>query len=238
MSRDFKLNTLDEFLNKEFPKSEELFTGLLHSSKLVLAVAKPKSYKSTLLRDICISMSIGIDFNGKKIKRRNTAYIIGEEDPAEVQSHIFQILQNKKVETLDNFFIESFKGSLSPQEAAQFLKHIVTKYSLECIVIDPMVNLLNIEDLDSYNSSYALFEPISEVIRETQCSIVFITHANKSSDKAIGSIGFEAAADSIITINKDKNNSIIKVKTDGRHAPTQMELSVCSSTRTFTISKK
>ena len=65
------------------PETPEIIEGLVNVGGLSLLIGKPKTYKSTIARQMCIDVALGRPFAGRRVRPGNTLYI-NLESPTEL----------------------------------------------------------------------------------------------------------------------------------------------------------
>lgn len=183
-------------------------------SGFFLIAAKPKSGKSTISRQLAISVANGVEFLGKKCQKRKTCYM-GFEDGItwtnrHVNDFIFNSLLNKDPFLKDEniYFYVDMPPVNDYNERIKWLYTFIKKNELEFVMIDSLFFFLEgIEDSNSYDDMLKVLMKLKGVAKSSSCTIG-ITHHNKKADgdynldNCLGSTGITGTAEAIFLLKR------------------------------------
>jgi 5S rRNA maturation endonuclease (ribonuclease M5) len=201
------LITLADLLNEPEEEIQWIVDGILPVGGLSLCVAKPKGGKSTLIRQLIISVARGNSFLGRKTEKGTVVHVVLEGLKVELTDHykrlIGQDCNNVKV---------YFGGR--PEKAMNWLEKICIEYKPQFIVIDTFFKLLEISDLNDYVKTNNAIEPIFNLSKKYNVHILGIHHARKGGgedgEATLGSTAIFGAVDTLIYLNKKDGKTTVE----------------------------
>lgn len=224
-----------EQLMKE-PKRENkwLVNNLLHAAGTSLWAGKPKVGKTTLVRQLALSVAQGKEFLGREATKGTVFYLALEEDRDEIKEHLADMGCPEGEPNL-LFHVGAIKGN-NPIEA---LTAFVEDVQPSLVILDTLAKFTRLEDLNNYAMVIKCLGPITELARKNDCHILFVHHMNKGQfaghDKILGSVGITGEVDTIVTMTTDERDRYIEtVQRYGRPLPKHM-LEFDEKTRLYTI---
>lgn len=161
-------------LMKQRPKINWLVEGLLSVGGFSLIAGQPKSGKSTLTRQLAMSVAKGERFLDRKCKSGRVLYLALEEQE-EMLYEQFKRLGVKKDE--DRILIHV--GRITTQNPSDLLLEAAQVYEPSLIVIDTML-LFDRFGLNDYNEVNEALEKLRTVARKSTAHVCAIHHQNKS----------------------------------------------------------
>lgn len=217
-SEEQTIFTLADLLKMEVTELPCLFEPIFLKSGLAVMVGGSDTGKSSLLRQMCMSVATGRDFLGWKYqgKHHRAIYFSSEDDKTitakVVKSYNKTMQLNPEAAKNLRFVFEIDPGTIA-QEVATMLN----EEPADLIVIDAFgdaFNGKNINDNTEVRKFYNLFKPI---IKQHECLIIFNHHTGKrsdtyavSKDNSLGSQAIEATPRLAIELRQDPTDPEIK----------------------------
>jgi DNA primase len=127
---EFQLTKLDELLKEPEENISWTVEGLLPSSGISLLVAKPKTGKSTLARQLAVRVARGKKFLGRKTNQGRVVYLALEEKRDEVRKHFADL----GVDGDEDLYVHC---AAAPEEAVLKLIQLVKEYKPALVIVDP-----------------------------------------------------------------------------------------------------
>ena len=194
-----------------------LVDDMLTVGGLSIVAAKPKVGKSTLARCLALAVARGGPWLGRNVAQGDVIYIALEEQRAVVRDH-FRAMGVSDTPTEP---IQLFIGSPAPKGAMQSLAHTIEDRRPALIIIDPIFRLLNMTDINDYAEVNHKFEPLINMVRDSDTHILGTHHARKDGgargDETLGSTAILGSIDTLLTM---KNNGVTRtLSTVQRHGP-------------------
>lgn len=194
--------------------TEWLVDGIFQSGGISIMAGAPKSGKSTLTRQLAISVCRGADFLGRKTKKGKVIYLALEENEGMV------VDQFKHLGITDEDPMLIKVGPILQENPAQLLEKSIKASNADLVVIDTMLLMTRIDDINSYTQVYKALNPYRNIARETGVHIIMIHHKNKGfstkADSAAGSVALSAAVDCTFILNETNNHDFRFVNTSQR----------------------
>lgn len=221
-----------DLTNEPELESQWLVEGILPVGALAVVVAKPKVGKSTLLRNLCLSVASGQAFLGRVTRQGRVLYLALEDKRSQVRSH-FRAIGVKKDTPL-----EVFVGA-SPTDALAQLRKCIERNPPMLVVIDPLFRFIRVKDGNDYATITTALNPILALARDTGVAVALSHHAPKAGrddiDSPLGSTAIAGSVDTLIHIRRNgKVRSLATVQREGEDlADTVIELD--PETRTLTL---
>jgi putative DNA primase/helicase len=197
---EFQLTKLDDLLKEPEEKVSWTVEGLLPSSGISLLVAKPKTGKSTLARQLAVRVARGRKFLGRRTIQGRVVYLALEEKRDEVRKHFTDL----GVEGDEEIYLHC---AAAPQAAVPALIHLVKQYKPALVIIDPVLRLIRLSDTNDYSQVNLALEPIVSLAREHSTHIVLVHHMRKgeasdASDAILGSTALLGAVDTALLMER------------------------------------
>lgn len=135
--------------------------------------APPKSFKSTLVTNLVLSVASGKDFCGKKVKQGGVIMVQGESNSSQEKAKMKGIY-GEGVDDLPIYFLNE---SLDLTEIND-LEELITENDIRLLVLDPMYMLLG-EDLNKQKEVTQALKLITLLRDKTDCAIMLVHHSKK-----------------------------------------------------------
>ncbi|MBX7147708.1 bifunctional DNA primase/polymerase [bacterium] len=212
-----KLTSLKELMAEPEEVFDYLIEGLLPKGGLSLIVAKPKTGKSTLSRQIALAVARGKDCLGRKVQRGSVIYLALEERRADFKNHF------KAMGALEDENILAFIG-MAPSDCIIQLRAIAETKKPALIIVDTLARITKIKDLNDYSQTVSGLDPLLGIAREVGAHVMLLHHAKKGEgkgiDMALGSTALTGGVDTIICLNRtEEYRTIATIQRDGNDIP-------------------
>ena len=226
----------------DIPPVEWLVEGLLPIGSACLS-APPKSCKSYMAIDLCISICTGEKFLGRKTNKAACLYFDLESGKRRPKQRIRQVLGDRKAP--DNFFIvtgESEPGMVGAGFEDTLMDQLQQHPEIRLVVIDVLqkVRPPRKSGTSMYDSDYDLFAPINKIAIRQNVAVLCITHNRKLRDPSdpfndiTGSTGILGSVDAAFVISKSRRfgDDDVTLFVTGREMPEQ-ELAIKFNQKSF-----
>jgi len=226
----------------DIPPVEWLVEGLLPIGSACLS-APPKTGKSYLAIDLCISICTGEPFLGRNTNKAACLYFDLESGKRRPKQRIRQVLGDKKAP--DNFFIitaEQKPGKVGAGFEDTLIDQLQQHPEIRLIVIDVLqkVRPPRKSGTSMYDSDYDLFSPINDIAIKHNVAVLCVTHNRKMRDPSdpfndiSGSTGVLGSVDAAFVISKARRygDEDVTLFVTGREMPEQ-ELAVAFNKKVF-----
>lgn len=203
-----------ELLSDSLEEIPKLVEPIFHRVGLAALIGSSDTGKSSLLRELCVSVVTGRKFLNWEVKPlHKRAYYVSTEDDKMAISYLLK-KQNKdyklKPKELENlvyiFETENLIGRIESE---------LSQKPADLVVIDAFADVFT-GQLYETNRVRAFLNDFSQLSQKYGCLVLFLHHTNKRSDNlepskhnALGSQGFEAKMRLMIELKSD-NQSINK----------------------------
>jgi hypothetical protein len=233
-----KTNMVLTSLGDLFREPEEsvswVVDGLLPSAGFSIMAAKPKVGKSTLARDLALSIAQGRSFLDRAVTQGPVIYLALEEKRGEVRRH-FRDMGAKGDEPI---FI--YSGQV-PADAIEQITEAVKQIKPVLVIIDPLFRFTKVKDTSAYAEITAALEPLLLLSRETGTHVLCIHHLSKGNgqggDSLLGSTAIFGSVDTLILLKRhDSYRTIKSIQRYGTDLPETI-LNFDSDQRTVTVGK-
>lgn len=195
----------EDFFNMPTETTAYTVDGLLPSRGLSVWVAKPKVAKSTLLRQLAVSVAKGQPFLERDVEQGSVLYLALEEKPSEVQSHL------KLLGCTANDPIYVRCGAVDRQNALAALEADIKSHpNVQLVIIDTLLKFTKgIKDVNEYQQVNVALEPLLSLARDCNVHIATAAHAKKREsedlrDGILGSTAIAGAVDTLLLIRSGK----------------------------------
>ena len=209
---NFNLKSPKEFFTSK-SQVDWLVDNLLYRGGVSVIVGAPKSGKSTLTRQMALSVCRGEKFLGRGVKKGKVLYLALEEQEQMLQGQFRRIGLNEN----DDIMIHV--GSIFTEDRDERLKEIVNETQPDLVVIDTLF-LFADADQNNYNEVNVKLQKYRDIARASNCHIIFVHHQNKGDDKGTrsisGSQAIHGGVDCALILNRDrKERSIMSSQRGG-----------------------
>lgn len=201
------LRTLKDLLDSPEEKTPFIVDNLLPSGGTSIVVAKPKVGKTTLLRQMALSISRGRIFLDRYTSQGPVIYFSVEEKVNEIRSH-FKAMGADGSEPIYIF------ADRAPRDTIEQLAPIIKEIKPALLILDTLFKIIRVKDTNDYAAVSNALEPIQEIARNTGTHIMGVHHAGKGeregADGILGSTAIFGAFDTAIILGRSGNKRTIK----------------------------
>lgn len=202
-TKEYKFTSLSDLLEEPEEEINWIVDGLLPSGGFSIVVAKPKVGKSTLVRQLALSIAHGENFLGRTTIKGRVLYIALEEKRSEVKAH-FKLLGADGTEDLEVYV------GFAPEEAIAWLEREIKRKKTELVIIDTLFRFARVNDVSDYAAVTKALDPLLRISREHSTHLMVLHHARKSqadgADATLGSTAIFGTVDIAIILKRTKNN--------------------------------
>jgi len=239
MDEEYEIIKASSLLNDDIKEIPMLIPPLFHSVGLALLIGSSDIGKSTLLRQLCISVVTGLPFLGMKIQSiyRRALYVSSEDD--EMSTSFLLKKQNNEFMLMPED-LDGLSFIFETDNLLERLEKELQKTRVDVIVIDALTDLIN-SDLYKANDVRYFLNQYSQLAKKYQCLIIFLHHTRKNSENvapsknnSLGSQAIEAKSRLVLEFKANLNNPTIRhlCPVKGNYLP--QELKKCSIDMMFT----
>lgn len=211
-------------LEEEFEEFTHMVDDLIVPGVTLLA-ADPKSGKSYLMLYLSYCVATGQPAFGNKraVKQGKVLYMALEDSNRRLQKRLQEIRKKDVLasvrlpEGLDIFT----RGKLAMEGRFESLTKIIEENDYDMVVIDILQNIRKKGESMTYNKEYELLKNLGDVAHSTDTAIVLVHHTKKGNSsnkmqKISGTQGLSGAADNLIVMERQGNDSILDLHVKGR----------------------
>ncbi len=202
-----QLTSLKDVLEKPDEETPYVVEGLLPAGGTSIVAAKPKVGKTTLLRQLSLSVSIGHLFLNRRTSQGPVIYFSVEEKIDEIKGHF------KAMGATGNEPIYIF-ASRAPRDTIEQLGPIIAEIKPSLIILDTLFKIVRMKDANDYASISEALEPIQDLARKSGAHIMCVHHAGKAdregADGILGSTAILGAFDTAIIMSRSNKRRTIK----------------------------
>jgi RecA-family ATPase len=204
----FKFQTIEELMMAPPETTRYVVDKLLPTAGTSILLAKPKTGKSTLARQIAVAVAKGQSVLGRETERGSVLYMALEEKRSEVLAHLQQLGAGK------NDAIEVLFGAVNKARAvAQLDATLKQREDVKLVIVDPLFRFLQVEDSNDYVKVNDAIERINEIAKKyPSLHIMMLHHLKKraeedTKDQTLGSTALNAGVDTILMLTTDRTGS-------------------------------
>lgn len=224
-----QLTSLEELLSRPHQETEWLWEGRLVAGSVSICTAKPKVGKSTIARNLALSVARGDSFLGWKVMKGAVVYLVLEERAEDVAADFRAMGADGSEDIL-------FADHGTVFEAIGILKD--RKPLL--LVIDPLFRLVRVKDEKGYAELYSAMGPLIDIARETGTHILGLHHSPKSPksdaiDSPIGSTAIGGAVSTLLVMKRTKSYRTLETVQRVGENLDEMILEFDSATKTLSL---
>lgn len=180
--------------------------GLLPTGGFSGLFGKPKGGKTTLARNLALSVSTGRPFLSRSVEKGPVLYLALEEKRYEVRKH-FRDMGAEGDEPIHVFV------STAPIDALIQLRQAAEDIKPALIIIDPLFRLTRVRDGNDYVQVTAALEPLLSLARDTGSHVMVVHHTGKgdrtSGDSILGSTAILGSVDTALIVKRAEKSRTI-----------------------------
>jgi hypothetical protein len=197
----FPLTSLGALLDEPDDQMDWLVDDLLPAGGVALLTAKPKVGKSTLARQLALSVARGERFLDRMTAQGAVIYLALEEKRSEVRKH-FRAMGATGDEAIYIF------ASTAPVDVLVQIRTVIGEKQPALLIIDPLFKFTRVRDGNDYAQVTAALEPLLALARETGTHVLCVHHEGKGDrqggDAILGSTAIFAAVDTAISLRRSE----------------------------------
>ena len=201
----FALTTLAQLLAEPDEAVEWAVEGLLLAGGTSALGAKPKVGKTTLTRNVVVSVASGTEVLGRATRPGPVVYVALEEKRSRVREH-FRRLLAELPEPDDEVAPVWVHTGMAPRDALAALEDAVVAHGAVLAVCDPILKLIRVRDANDYAEVSDAFEPWTALARATGCHLMAVHHFGKADrvggDAFLGSTAIFGAVDTALLLRR------------------------------------
>ena len=167
-----------------------------------MLAANPKAGKSTLVRNLMLSVARGEPFFGRQCRQSNVVYLALEE-PVEHVADEFRLL------AAHNESIYTRVGHIPKASISKVLEEDITHRGAGLAVVDPLFDALEVDDANNYRAMNDALKQLLYMARKTGCHIMVLHHTNKKRVRGglsvLGSQALAGATDHNVFLTRNSN---------------------------------
>ena len=206
----------DQLKNQEIKEVDYLVDQLIPRGTLCSLVGESDTGKSSLLRQLAVSVAYGDDtFIGFKLNEncRNVVYVSTEDNEMSTSAWLNKHLGE---DITDNEVLSKLKFLFITENLYDNIRKVVSENCLDLLIIDCYSDIFEGSMNDS-NIVRSFLTKYNEPTNMYGVTIIFLHHTKKSSEGArpnknsiLGSQGFEAKMRSVMMLTKDKDDNTLR----------------------------
>lgn len=232
-SPEFAFLDFKTFIETDYGEITWLVDNLCISDGFSIIVSKPKIGKSTLIRQMALSVAQGKDFLGRKTTQGHVIYVSFEEPIQQVQEHFKQM--GVKADTPMSVYASTKK----PPNLDEWLIKEIKKTKPVLIIIDTLFRYVDVGQINDYTAVTNALAPLLNIAREYKTHVMGIHHANKhgedSGNAVLGSTSIFGTVDTLINLYKKGEERTITTEQRYGVGIEKTLINIDSKTRMFTL---
>src|SRR3989338_5843748 len=211
-----------------------LVSDMLPTGGFSVMASKPKTGKSTLTRNLALSVSRGDSFLNRTTQKGRVIYYALEEKKSEVRRHF------KDMGATGDEEIYVFAGSV-PVDALIQIREIVESIKPLLVIIDPLFRLAKVRDGNDYVQVTQALDPLLRLARDTGTHVLCVHHTNKGQgqggDSVLGSTAIFSSVDTLLIMKRHEDyRTMLTIQRYGEDLP-ETTLHFDKDSRTIEIGK-
>jgi archaellum biogenesis ATPase FlaH len=199
----FQFKSVKELYEAPLEEVSYCVEGFLPASGLSVLAGKPKTGKTTLVRQLAVAVAQGNLFLGRKTQKGSVLYLAMEEKESEVSAH-FQALGLSSSDP-----VGIICGAVpKPQAVAMLEATLKPSENVSLVIIDPLFRFCGVRDSDAYVEVGNALEELLEIARNYNVHVLTAHHMKKKEtddiiDGALGSTAIAGGCDTFIALKAD-----------------------------------
>lgn len=198
-SQGLPLTSLRELLSEPEEDTPYLVEPCLPVGGLSMVFGKPKDGKSTLVRNLAVSVARGQAWLGMPTTQGTVFYLALEEKRAQVRKH-FRMMGADGSERIFIFCAPS------PADGLAQLRAATERDKPALIIVDPLFRFTRVRDCNDYAAVTSALEPLLTLARETNAHVLAVHHLGKGKrdggDAILGSTAIFASVDTALLLKR------------------------------------
>jgi hypothetical protein len=206
--------------------------GLLPTAGSSLLAGKPKSGKSTLVRQLVFAVATGRSFLGRDVLQGPVLYLALEEKMSEVRKQ-FDLLGADGVEPISVVF--DCRGNRLIE-----VRDLITEIQPVLVVVDTLAKLVDLNEINKYGPTNKRLRELHELARDSGAHLLCVHHSRKgvsddTIDNVLGSTALSGGVDTVIAIQNQKGKRTLSTEQRYGVSIEKTILDFDSETRTTSI---
>jgi archaellum biogenesis ATPase FlaH len=201
-SLDLKIISHEELLDR--PKREFVVDGLLPEGGIAIMVGPPGGGKSTVSKQMVMSISRGQQVLGREVKQGSVLFIELDEPISWTRDTLIS-MGVKFGEDPIHLVEDIDKNTVF----AGIRKALKRDKSIRLVVVDTMNKVLGVDDINSYSEMDPALEKFRNIVKAFPHVSVLILHHAKKMGGSLGSTAIDSNADIILNIEMDTNLAMV-----------------------------
>lgn len=220
--KEVKMISSVEIMNTPMQKQRFIVDGVLYPGLHILS-GDPKTGKSWMMMDLCLSVAKGEKFLGRKTEQGHVVYMALEDTFVSLQTRMYE-LTDEPTDNLQYVLTANTLGDGLENDLRVCKKQFD---DLKLIVIDTLQKIRGAAD-SKYSTDYHDLSALKQIADELEIAIVAVHHNRKMHDAnpnhmIAGTTGLTGCADGLLVLLKKPNEHTALLHISGRGAP-QLEL--------------
>lgn len=197
-------------LEKKIQTVDWIVQDLLPGGGLSIVAASPKTGKSTLARQLALSVARGQPFLGRSTQQGHVFYFALEERERVVQKHFLDMGSTGEED------IKIHSGLINSPQAMEKFCCVVKEEKPALVIVDPIAHLSTIRDFNDYGSVIAALSPFISLAQDTGSHFCLLHHNRKGNnitiDSVLGSAALSGSVDTIVLLSYKESYRTIKTR--------------------------
>jgi len=217
----FRVHPGDEFAKR--PPVEWMIKGVLpESADLIVVYGASGSGKSFCVLDMAMSLVRGVEWRGRKVKRKRVLYVAAEGGGGVSQRlKAYSLHHGVPLKGLPLGIIHDVPNLMVEEDASSLVKSIMDAGNADLIILDTLAQVTPGANENSAEDMGLALKHARAIRKATGAVIMFVAHTGKDHTKGIrGWSGLNAASDTSIEVFRveDSEARVLKVtkQKDGR----------------------
>jgi hypothetical protein len=201
----FHLTALPELLAEPEDVTEWVVHDRLPRGGVALLAGKPKSGKSTLVRDLALQVAQGGSWLGWPCTPGSVWYLVLEDKRSEVRKHFAQM--GGRDEAIWFVF---------PETGHDLITLLHERARIEqpaLIIVDTLQRLIRARDVNDYAEVTIKLTPLLQLARGTSAALLLVHHAGKGDrrgiDSVLGSTALAGSVDNILLLSRTERYRLL-----------------------------
>lgn len=232
MSSKLHFTLLSELLTKPQEEHRWLVEGRLISGGTSILAGRPKAGKSTLARDLAVSISKGEPWLDHHTRQGPVLYFAMEEKESEVLRHFSEMGATTEP-------IYCYVGS-APDHAWDQLIEETKRVEPVLVIVDPLLRLIRVHDANDYAKVTLALDPLVKLARETDTHVCAVHHTNKNSEQSggdaiLGSTAIYGTFDTTLILSMTENERWLSSRRGQRYGDDMPDTKIAIDPQTHRV---
>lgn len=193
---------IGSLLSEPEEKISYVVDQILPFAGISLLGGKPKTGKTTLVRQLAMCVAQGVNFLDRSVTKGPVLYFALEEKKSEVIKHFRDMGAG-----VDDEIHIHVSGAM--YETFDEMRNAIDEHKPKLVIIDPIFRFVNVKDGNDYNSMTRALDPLIQLARGSQSHIICIHHLSKGdrqgTDAILGSTAILGSVDTALILKRDNH---------------------------------